>query len=147
MTCRLIHPDSLLRIITMHFSLLTLQLFSRSISTYVAIRTILLVHVGEIKSKNTIHCHDSRAEVLTVLLLKSQVLWDKTLCLYASISERFEGLCSLYPQAEYKGVTVLRNVDDYSSNDTASHTTGPQSSFVNLAVQRAKFISLRLNFS
>jgi hypothetical protein len=58
---------------------LTLQFFSRNISTYIAICTMLLVQVGAIKSKNTLHCHYSTVEVLTVLLLKNQVLWDKTL--------------------------------------------------------------------
>ena len=77
--CCVILPGGLLRIIMTYFSLLTLQFFSRNISTYVAICTILLVQIGTIKSKNTTHCHDSTVEVLTVLLLKNQVLWDKTL--------------------------------------------------------------------
>jgi hypothetical protein len=87
--------------------------------------TILLV-LGPIKSKNTIHCHDSRVEVLIILLLKNQVLWDKTLCCQAGISERLEGWYSLYPQAEYEGTTVPRNVGNHSPNDTASHTAGPE---------------------
>lgn len=54
--------------------------FWRHIYTYVAISTILLVHLGAVKSKNTKRYHDSRPKVLTVLLLKIHVLWDKALC-------------------------------------------------------------------
>ena len=146
-TCRLIPPGGLLRIITMHFRLLNLHFLSRNISTYVAVCTILLVHIGAIKGKNTIHCHDSRVEVLTVRLLKNQVLWDETPCCQASISERFEGLYSLYPQAKYEGTTVLRNVGNHMPNNTALHTAGHESSFMNFEVERAKSNSLRLNCS
>lgn len=80
MTGHPVAPRGLLRINTMHFSLLTLLFFSRNISTHVVICSILLVYVAAIKGKNTAHCRYSRADVLTALLLKNQVLLDKTLC-------------------------------------------------------------------
>jgi hypothetical protein len=42
----------------------------------------------------------------------------------------------LYPQVEFEGSTVLRNVENYSPNDTALHTTVPESYFINFEVEK-----------
>ena len=75
-----------------------------------------------------IHC--VRFEVLTAAMLRIQVLWDVTPCLWVSTFRFKQSKYSGLFDPEYGGNPISRNVGNYLSKDTASYPRRVASSFV-----------------